>query len=253
MKQALQQAVKWQLLLRNPAEGVAPPRPEEKELGVLTVEQTARLLEAAHGTRLHLPIMIAVATGMRRGEVLGLRWQDVDLRNGSLSVRQSLQRTKTGLLFKAPKTQKSRRAVALPRLIAEELRRHEAAQREQRQLLEDGYQEHDLVVAQPGGTPFPPNAFSHAFTDLVAKSGLPRVSFHGLRHSHATHLLLEGVHVKIVSERLGHFNVHITLDTYSHVVPGMQEAAAVRVDAALRAALERPQEPPQEPPPKTGD
>jgi integrase len=240
LRQALEQAVKWQLLFRNPTDGVEPPRPGEKEMGVLTVAQTAQLLEAADGTRLYLPIMIAVATGMRRGEVLGLRWRDLDLDGRLVFIRQAIQRTEGGIEFKQPKTQKSRRSVKLPPVLIEELRRHRATQAAERELLGKGYQDHDLVIAQADGTPFPPNAFTHAFTALMAKTGLPRIRFHDLRHGHATHLLLMGTNVKVVSERLGHSNVNITLNIYSHVLPEMQEEAAQRMDAALRAAMGDP-------------
>ena len=99
--------------------------------------------------------------------------------------------------------------------------------------MESGYQDHDLVVAHPDGTPFSPNAFTHAFGDLIAKTGLPRVRLHDLRHSHATHLLLEGVHVKVVSERLGHAQISLTLDIYAHVLPAMDADAADRFAAAV--------------------
>ena len=234
LREALQLAVRWQLLVRNPADAVEPPRPEKKEMQVLNADQIGHLLSVASRTRLYVPVLLAVATGMRRGEVLGLRWQDVDLKNGMLSIRQSLQQTKEGTSFKQPKTQKSRRMVALPPSVVEELRRHQAAQTDQRQLMEGGYQNHDLVVAHPDGCPFSPGGLTHAFADLIAGTGLPRVRLHDLRHSHATHLFREGVHPKIVSERLGHATVGITLDVYSHVLPGMQAEAALRIDAALR-------------------
>lgn len=237
LREALQQAVKWQLLARNPADAVEPPRPEGKEMPVLDAAETASLLQAAEGGRLHLPILLAVTTGMRRGEILGLRWQDVDAKAGAAAVRQSLQRTKAGMTFKPPKTQKSRRLVALPSVTADVLARHRAEQERQKAALGAAYQDHGLVVANADGTPFFPNAFTHAFADLVERWGGKRVRFHDLRHSHATQLLLHGVHPKVVSERLGHATVGITLDTYSHVLPGMQEEAARRVDQALRAAL----------------
>lgn len=237
LRAALQQAVKWQLLVRNPADAVDPPRPERKEMQVLTASEMARLLEGVKDSRMYIPILIAVSTGLRRGEVLGLRWQDIDFNAGTLSVRQALQRTKeTGLVFKQPKTQKSRRKVALPPFVVEELLRHRAAQDEQRRLLGSRYQDYNLVAAHPDGTPMNPNGVTIAFRNLIRKSGVTIVRFHDQRHSHATHLLQENVHPKIVSERLGHANIGITLDTYSHVLPGMQEEAALRIDAALRTA-----------------
>lgn len=236
LREALQQAVRWQLLARNPADAVEPPRPQPKEMCALDEQQAARLLDAAKGSRLYAPVVLAVTTGMRRGEILALRWQDVDLQAGTLSVRQSLEQTRDGLTFKQPKTQKGRRVVALPPLAVEALRRHKAEQAKERLLLGPGYQDNGLVCAQPDGQPWRPDALTNAFAYLVRKAGVPPVRFHDLRHSHATLLLRQGVHPKVVSERLGHATVGITLDTYSHVLPGMQEEAARKLDVALRAA-----------------
>jgi integrase len=239
LRQALHQAVRWQLLMRNPADAVEPPRPRRREMQALDDDQVARLLEAAKMTNNYIPVLIAVTTGLRRGEVLALRWQDVDLDKGTLAVRQTLQQTKAGLAFKEPKSQKSRRVVALPPILVEELRKHRTAQGKQRLTLGPAYQDHDLVCPQDDGAPRSPNALSCAFRDLVSRVEVPRVRLHDQRHTHATQLLKHGVHPKVVSERLGHANIGITLDVYSHVLPGMQEDAARRVDAALRSALNR--------------
>ncbi|MBI3910611.1 MAG: site-specific integrase [Armatimonadetes bacterium] len=238
LREALQQAVRWQLLARNPADAVDPPRPAPQEMAALDEAGTARLLEAARDTWLYVPILLAIATGMRRGEILGLRWQDVDLEKGALSVRQTLEQTQAnGLAFKQPKTPKSRRAVALPAVIVQELRRHRGAQAERQLLLGPTYHKSDLVCCHDDGSLIRPSVLSKCFGSLLRRSGLAHVRFHDLRHTHATQLLREGVHVKIVSERLGHSTVGITLDTYSHVLPGMQEDAARRMDTVLRAAL----------------
>ncbi len=239
LRQALQQAVKWQFLGRNPADAVVAPRPDHREMRALTDRETAQLLKAAEGTRLYMPILLAITTGLRRGELLGLRWADMDLSTGVLSVRQSLGRTRSGMAFKPPKTAKSRRTVTLPAFVIEALERHRAVQNEERRLLGGAYQDQDLVAAEPDGQPQSPGALSRAFSKLIIAKRLPQVRFHDLRHSHATQLLKQGVHPKIVSERLGHSTIGLTLDTYSHVLPGMQEEAAKRVDTALRAALEK--------------
>jgi len=166
-----------------------------------------------------------------------VRWSDIDLDRATLAVRQSLEQTKKGLSIKEPKRPRSRRVVALPEFVVEELRRHRAEQAKTRLALGTAYQDHGLVCARADGGPMYPETVSHAFLKLVRKSGLPSVRFHDLRHGHATHLLRQDVHPKVVSERLGHSTVGITLDIYSHVLPGMQEEAARRIDAALRAAL----------------
>ncbi len=239
LREALRQAVKWQLLARNPADAVEPPRPRRHETRTLDEEATARLLEAVKGGRLYLPVLLAATTGMRRGEILALRWQDVDLRAGTLAVRQSMEQTREGCRFKQPKTQKSRRVIALPPLAVEGLRRHKAEQAKQKLLLGPGYQDNGLVCAQPDGQPWSPGALTNAFRYVVRRAGYPGIRFHDLRHGHASQLLRAGIHPKVVSERLGHSTVGITLDTYSHVLPGLQEEAARRIDTALRAASQK--------------
>ncbi|MFN3653514.1 MAG: tyrosine-type recombinase/integrase [Armatimonadota bacterium] len=234
LREALQQAVKWQLLARNPADAVQPPRPGRTELGVLTVDQMRTLVTVVRETRLYIPILLAVSTGMRRGEILGLRWRDVDLAAGVISVRQSVQQTRSGLHFKEPKTQKSRRSLLLPSTVVAALVAHRQAQEQIRQQVGAAYDDRDLVVAGPDGKPFSPAAFTQAFRLLVSRTDLPQVRFHDLRHSHATRLFQQGTHPKIVSERLGHSTVGITLDVYSHVLPGMQKEAVLQIDADLR-------------------
>jgi integrase len=204
----------------------------------LDESSTTQLLKAVEGSALHLPVLLAATTGMRRGEILGLRWQDVDLDAATLGVRQSLEETKTGLVFKPPKTQKGRRSVALPLMTVEVLRRHRVEQAEARLASGRVYQDHGLVIARANGEPIRPSTVTKAFEDLARNAGLQGTRFHDLRHTHATTLLRHGVHPKVVSERLGHSTVGITLDVYSHVLPGMQEEAARRVDAVLRTAME---------------
>jgi integrase len=239
LSQALHQAVRWQLLARNPADAVEPPRPIRTEMRALDEPQIARLLEASRPNRLlNLAILLATTTGLRRGELLALRWRDIDLDAASLSVRQSLEETRANLTFKEPKTEKGRRTVALPELAIEALRRRKAEQARVRLMLGPAYVDHDLVCAQDDGRPLRPRSLTHAFVNLLKRRpDLIRIRFHDLRHSHATILPRNGIHPKIVSERLGHSTVGITLDVYSHVLPGMQEEAARKIDVALRLAI----------------
>jgi integrase len=239
LHEALHQAVRWQLLARNPADSVEPPRPVRQEMRALDEAQIGALLEAARPhPMLRFAILLAVATGLRRGEILALRWRDLDLEAATLSVRQSLEETKGALAFKEPKTDKARRAVALPKLAIEALRQRRADLARTRLMLGPGYHDNDLVCCRLDGRPLHPRSITDAFIDLIrTSSNLPCVRFHDLRHSHATMLLRKGVHPKVVSERLGHSTVGITLDIYSHVLPGMQEEAARKVDDALRAAI----------------
>ena len=199
--------------------------------------ETASLLRLLGESRLYMPTMLAVTTGLRRGEILGLRWDNVDLVAGTLTVVQSLEQTKDGLRLKTPKTHRSRRSIALLAMTTTELRLHRAKQAEERLALGPAYEEAGFVCPRPGGAPWTPDVFSTAFAAFVRRSGLSQFRFHDLRHTHASHLLRAGVHPKIVSERLGHSSVGITLDTYSHVLPGMQQDAVKLIDTALEAAI----------------
>ena len=237
LHKALAQAVKWQLLARNPTQAVEPPRAEQQEMRALDEDETASLLSLLVESRLYMPVMLAVTTGLRRGEILGLRWSNVDLATSSITVVQSLEQTKEGLRFKSPKTPRSRRSIALPAITVEALRSYRAKQAKEKLALGPAYDEHGLVCPRPGGGPWPPDEFSTSFSALVRRSALKAFRFHDLRHTHATHLLKAGVHPKIVSERLGHAGVGITLDTYSHVLPGMQEDAARLLNLVLVHAL----------------
>ena len=220
LHKALAQAVKWQLLVRNPLDAVEPPRAERREMRALDENETATLLGLLGASRLHMAVMLAVTTGLRRGEILGLRWSNVDLAKGTITVVQSLEQTKEGLRFKSPKTHRSRRSLALPAIAIEALRSHRAKQARERLALGPAYDDHDLVCPRPGGAPWPPDMFSTTFAASVRRSGMKLFRFHDLRHSHASQLLKAGVHPKVVSERLGHAGIGITLDTYSHVLPG---------------------------------
>lgn len=173
-------------------------------------------------------------TGMRRGELLGLRWADVDLEGGSAHIQQTAQRiVGQGWVFRQPKTRLSKRSVALSPATVTLLRRHRREQLEARLRAGSAYQDRDLVFASAVGTPLEPGTILRTWARVVAAAGVGHVRWHDLRHAHATLMLAAGVHPKIVSERLGHASVNITLDTYSHVVPGLQEAAAAQLDALL--------------------
>jgi integrase len=231
LHRACEQAVKWGWLGRNPCDAVDRPRLVPREMHVWTEEETRRFLDEAERTSAHHVLYLtAVATGMRQSELLGLRWQDADLDAGVAAVRQICYRG----VFKEPKTQKARRTVALSSRVVEALRRHKARQNETRLRWGAEYHERGLVFAQDSGKPLDGrDLVQRDFEPCQRRAGVPRIRFHDLRHSHASHLLRAGVHPKVVSERLGHSRVGITMDVYSHVLPGMQEEAARRVDAIL--------------------
>lgn len=237
LREALQHALKWQLVPRNVADAVQAPRPRRQEMKVLDAEQLASLLAAAADTCDGRLIALAAYTGMRLGEVLGLRWQDIDFETGHIRVQQVLQRLPgQGFLVLPPKTERSRRQIAMSPTLADMLRKAKKEQAEHRLRYGKDYQDLDLVFCHPDGRPFDPSVVSQRFRRLADSLGFHGVRFHDLRHTHATLLLAQGVHPKVVQERLGHQSINITLDTYSHVLPGLQEFAATRFDEAIRNA-----------------
>ena len=226
------------VLARNAAEDIDAPRPARREMRILDHAQTAALLKAAERSPIYIPVLLAATTGMRRGEIVALRWRDLNLDAHALSVSQTVEETRRApLLFKAPKTERSRRTITLPLLTAEALRSHRARQAAARLRAGPAWVDRDLVCSNAVGEPIKPDAITYAFSKLAATLGL-KVRFHDLRHTHISHLLAAGVRPKVASERAGHASVSITLDTYSHVMPGLHEDAANRIDAALRKHLE---------------
>jgi integrase len=238
LREALGRAVKWQLLVRNPADAVESPKPPRREMRAINEAQTAWLLEVARGTRLYIPVLLAVTSGMRRGEFLALRWPDVDFITGIAAVRRSVEQTNSGIRFKSTKGKKGR-PIALLSIAIEELKEHRQAQEKEKEALGADYQDQDLICARENGSLWKPDSFTADFARLARKAGLRGVRLHDMRHSHATQLLIQGVHPKVVSERLGHSTVGITLDIYSHVLPGLQEDAAQKLDTVLRTAIQK--------------
>jgi len=240
LSEALSHAVKWQILVRNVALAVDPPRPSQPEMATFTEEQARLFLEAAADFPYHELFTVALYTGMRRSELLGLPWKDVDLYLAQLSVTQTLHRlSDRGFVFTKPKTAKSRRTIALPPTVCILLRQLKERQIAERLLLGLRLQDDDLVFSKPDGKPLDPSTITHTFRKIVKRAELPILRLHDLRHTHASLMLKQRVHPKIVSERLGHSSIGITLDTYSHVMPGLQEAAALRFEEGLRQAPER--------------
>lgn len=215
---------------RKPGAGVQPPRPKRSQRVLVDPELAGRLLEATAGTAFELPCALALATGMRRGEILALRWGDVGSGLGAVQVVRTLQPTQQGLVFEEPKTARSRRTVLLPEFVRPYLERQRDAQAARRALV-DGWQEEGLAIDRGDGRPLNPDTLSTGWARHLRGRGFPRVRFHDLRHAHATLLLLQGVHPKIVSERLGHASIGITLDTYSHVLPSLRSQAADAFDS----------------------
>jgi integrase len=235
LHKALEQAVRWNLVPRNVASLVDPPRAGHREMSALSPEQTRTLLEGAADGPLEAILTLAVTTGMRKGELLGLHWGDVDLDRGALRVVGTMQRHPDGkLAVSPPKTARSRRQVEMPPMAIDALRRHRARQAETRLQLGPAWNEAGLVFPSSLGKPQDGSHLLYGlFHPLLERLGLPVIRFHDLRHTAATLLLGRGIHPKIVSEMLGHSTIAITLDLYSHVTPTMQRAAALAMNDLL--------------------
>jgi integrase len=236
LRQALSQAVRWGLIARNPCDGATPPRPRRAEMHVLTQGQVAVFLDAMRDHPSHALYVLAVTTGMRQGELFGLKWADVQLDEGKLMVRRALQRqNEAGLVFIEPKTARSRRTILLSQRAIGALREHRRRQLGERLRLGAEWQDTDLVFCSATGLPLDPVWQRQVFQQTLKRIGLPVIRFHDLRHTAATLLLSQGVHPKVVSEMLGHASISLTLDTYSHLVPAMHAQAAAAMDALLGA------------------
>jgi integrase len=233
LKQALAQGVRWQLLIRNPADAVEAPKVARREMQTLSTEQINAAIEVLKCSVIYIPMLIAAYTGMRRGEVLALKWQDIDLDNGLLAVRRAFETTVGRVIVKEPKTAAGRRVIAISQTLVVELRRHKAEQAQRRLLMGMDYINEDWVCAHENGQMIKPVCLSDKWRRFRKLVGVT-LGLHALRHSHATIMLESGVHPKVVSERLGHSSYGITQDLYTHVMPQMQEDAANRFDEAMR-------------------
>ncbi len=231
---ALDQAVKWGVIARNPCDGATAPRAERAEMKVLTPEQVNAFLAATTDHPMHALYVLAITTGMRAGELLGLKWGDIDFEAGQLNVRRALQKqNEHGLVFVTPKSARSRRTIVLSQRAVEALRAHHDRQAFLRKQLGDEWQDQELVFPTLKGGPHDPGWQRQVFYAALDKAGVPHIRFHDMRHTAATLLLGRGVHPKVVSEMLGHSTIGLTLDTYSHLLPAMHQQAAAAMDAIL--------------------
>jgi len=236
LSNALEYAIRMGLVVRNAAKLVDPPRVGRTAMRTLSPEEVNRFLDAAKDTDHYVYFATLVYTGLRRGELLALRWRNLDLGGSKLSVVATAYKLSSGeYRIKEPKTVHSRRTVILPPSLVELLQAYRFDQELLRIQLDIGLGADDFVFSRADGSPVNPNAVTLAFRRILKRAGLEGVRIHDLRHTHATLMLRAGVHPKIVSERLGHANIGITLDIYSHVLPGMQEAAADKFDGLFQA------------------
>jgi integrase len=234
LRAALARARRSHLVTFNAA-GDSDPVPglDNPEMMTLDPEQARTLLEVVRGDRLEALYTVALALGLRQGEALGLRWQDIDRGYRTLTVSQALQRVDGKLILVAPKTKRSRRTIVLPSPAAEALRSHRARQAEERLLAGGRWQEHDLVFPSTIGTPTDPGELRRRFAAILRRGGLPPIRFHDLRHSCASLLLAQGVPARVVMDVLGHSTISVTMNTYSHVLASLRTEAAEAMTRVL--------------------
>jgi integrase len=233
LRMALGQALKWNLVARNVALLVDSPRLEKFEVQPISPEQARELLKAVQGDRLEALFTVALSLGLRRGEALGLRWSDIDFQARTLRVNHSLQRIQGSLVLSEPKTKTSRRVLDLPESLIAKLREHRTRQLEEKLLIGSRWQETGLVFTSGIGTPVDPRHVKRRLDPLLKRAGLPHYRIHDLRHFCASLLLAQGVPLKVVSEILGHSQISITADLYTHVLPSMRKDAFVLMDSIL--------------------
>lgn len=230
---ALNMALKWGLVSRNVATLVGPPRIQRKEIRSFTPEEARTFLEAIKGERLEALFSVALSLGLRQGEALGLRWQDVDFDARTLRVNFAIQRIEGKLQMVEPKTERSRRVLPLPKSVISALRAHRSRQLEEKLALGPEWQESGLIFTSSIGTPLEPRNVVRKFHAMLKNAGLPRSRFHDLRHSCASLLLAQGVHARTVMDILGHSQISLTMNTYAHVMPAMKEDAMDLMDSIL--------------------
>lgn len=237
LHKALKDAVRWGHLVENPAHHADPPVVRRAPMSIWNPDQMRTFLTCVRDDRLYAAWFLLVTTGMRRGEVLGLRWGEVDFTRGRLAVVRALVAVRGRVVASEPKTAKGRRQLALDPGTVAALRAHRVRQLEERMAAGPAWTEEARVFCKLDGTAIHPDRMYDRFHQLVGAIPVPPIRIHDIRHSYASAALAAGVPAKVVSERLGHANVTITLDNYSHVLPGLQEEAATRVADLIFGAI----------------
>lgn len=229
LHEAFDRAIRWGLLAKNPCDAVETPKAERPQMQVWTPDQAKQFLSVARSNRYYTAFVLALDTGMRQGEILALRWEDIDLEHGYLNVKRTDYRGK----INEPKTARGRRGIALLPHTLQVLKIHKAHQAEERMFLGGDYCDNDLVIAKNDGTPLRARSLNNHWYKLLKQSVLPRIRFHDLRHTHASMMAAAGVSAKAVSDRLGHSTVSFTLDTYTYLYRDQQDEAAARLQRIL--------------------
>jgi integrase len=238
LHKAFEQARLWGLLRDNPADLAKPPPIPETEISILQPDQARELLERLRGHELYMLAALALATGARRNELLGLRWSDLDLNTGRMRIEQALEQASGAVQVKSPKTRAGRRTLTLPPAMVAELRAHWVAQQEQRMALGLGRSPADgFVLAAIDGGPQRPDPLSKRWGETMDRLGMPEITLHSLRHTHASMLIAAGMDILTVSRRLGHASPTITLNTYGHTIHGTDDRAAQILDQALGSKM----------------
>jgi integrase len=223
LKTSLKHAVKWGYIIKNPSDLVTAPRPAKKAPSFYNKDQLNTFLDAVKGHRWELIYKLLVFCGFREGEVLGIHIEDCSLENRVINVRHQVLTLKGGLVISEPKTESSKRPVTLPEAVYHDLKRH----------IEQLDRKQGLLFTTSSGKPISPRNFIRHFKQVIEANNLPPLTVHGLRHSHASLLLAAGVNPKVVQERLGHSSIVLTLSTYSHIIPSLQEEAAQKLDKIM--------------------
>ncbi len=230
LHEVLKYAYKMQIIPRNPTEFVSVPKQQKYEAQVYDREEVGKLLEAVKGTRLDIPVRLAVGLGLRRGELLALQWEDIDFKENTAYIHRNLTCTQNQYLFGEPKTKSGIRLLSVPLSLMEALRQHKVRQMENKLLYGKEYQENHLICCRRDGRPIHTATFSQEFNRFLKQHELKHIRLHDLRHTNATLMLQMGIPAKVASERLGHANISITLDTYTHAVKELNQEAAEKLD-----------------------
>ena len=233
LHEALQYAFKMQLIPRNPADFVSVPKLVKYKSEVFEEDEVVKMLEAAKDTDMEAPLHLSVGLGLRRGELLALKWSDIDYNKRQVTICRNLVYVDGQYIFKAPKSESGNRTIEMPRSMTAVLKKHWRKQLEYKLLFGSEYSDDNLVCCRPNGTPYIPGSFSHKFSEFLKVNKLRQIRLHDLRHTNASLMLQYNVPAKVASQRLGHSSIGITLDTYSHIIGNLQTEAADKIDLGI--------------------
>jgi integrase len=233
LRQSFEQAKLWNMINSNPVINASPPPIKDCDIDTWTKDEVSRFLKCIRSESIYIAFVIAIYTGLRRGEVLGLKWADIDFKTQVINIRRSLACTDNGLILKEVKTKSSRRQISISPLVINELLAHKEQQDSLKKRLGLIFNDEDLVVTDELGGRKDPRNLLRQMERLIKKAGVKRISFHGIRHTHATLMLTNGENIKVVADRLGHSRASTTLNFYAHSIPAMDANAAISFENFL--------------------